>query len=245
VEEAFDNLKIDHEKAVLDAGIKYSTIKDLEIQINNLKASKADAFKNFESEINALRDEKKNMQIKCEKVIVENKALKSENPDLAKELKTANSASKSSQKDSKEAFNKYERKLEALQLKLKELNDYRIDKAAEEKSVKNKQKKLEKKEKLLIEREASLKVEKLQFERIKSNLNNTKSFVEVGTFTDENENLVNLETALAGETDGKIEVEVEPKPALEGAADTPAMPEINPILIKKLILSMTALLEAT
>ena len=56
----------------------------------------------------------------------------------------------------------------------------------------------------MIEREASLKVEKLQFERIKSNLNNTKSFVEVGTITDENENLVNLETTLTGETVGKL-----------------------------------------
>ena len=143
----------------------------------------------MESETKALKDEKKNVQIKLEQVFTENKTLKSENSDLTKDLKISNSALKSSQKETKEAFTKYEKKLKALQLKLKELNDYRIDKAAEEKSVRNKQKKLEKKEKSLKEKKALLEVEKMQFKRIRSNIDNTRSFVEVGTFTDENENL--------------------------------------------------------
>ena len=166
-----------------------------------------------------VEDEKKNVQIKLEQVFTENKTLKSENSDLTKDLKISNSALKSSQKETKEAFTKYKKKLKALQLKLKELNDYRIDKAAEEKSVRNKQKKLEKKEKSLKEKKALLEVEKMQFKRIRLNIDNTRSFVEVGTFTDDNEI---LETTLKVHVDVKDEVEAEPKSALEDAADIQA-----------------------
>ena len=69
------------------------------------------------------------------------------------------------------------------------------------------------------EKEALLEVEKMQFKRIRSNIDNTRSFVEVGTFTDENEN---LETTLKVHVDVKDKVEAEPKSALEDAADIQA-----------------------
>ena len=59
----------------------------------------------------------------------------------------------------------------------------------------------------------------MQFKRIRSNIDSTRSFAEVGTFTDENEN---LETTLKVHIDGKDEEEAEPKSALEDAADIQA-----------------------
>ena len=80
---------------------------------------------------------------------------------------------------------RYEKKIDCLHLKLKDLHDLKVEKADEEKAMKTKQKKIDRKEKALKEREAKIELERVRFERIKA-IDTTKSIdVEI---KDENKN---------------------------------------------------------
>ena len=115
-----------------------------------------------------------NNEIKIKKFVTENKNLKVEKEELAKEVTNLNLRLKTSKKDLQEACHRHEKKTEDLEFKIKNLMEFKLGKDSEEKGIKNKQKKIDKKMKLIEEREAKLEVEKNKFERTKwSQLNVT------------------------------------------------------------------------
>ena len=128
------------------------------------------------------KSEKKSLETnenKIKKFITENKTLKVENEDLAKEVTNLNIKLKTVKKELKEACHRHEKKTEDLEFKIKDLMEFKLRKESKEKEIKNKQKKLDIQFKLIGEREAKLEVEKNNFERTKrSQLN----------FTDVNKN---------------------------------------------------------
>ena len=82
----------------------------------------------------------------------------------------------------------YEKKIEALEVKLKDLQDFKVEKAAEEKALKTQKKKLDRKEKSLREREAKVDLERVRIEKIKANENNEVAKPTNVEIKDENEN---------------------------------------------------------
>ena len=111
--------------------------------------------------------EKKTLQMNNEKFIAENKILRNERDDLKKEENNLSIALKSVKKDLKDTHYRFEKKKEELEIKIKELTEFKIDKTSEEKDMKNKRKKIEKKLKMLEQKEAKIKVDRNNFERSK------------------------------------------------------------------------------
>ena len=162
------HLKIEHEKVKeslkesLDKNkTKTSNIAKLEEKIRDLHAEigrKADLLNSAETK---MIDNNRVLQTKHEKVCAENKNLKYENEDLKKEINNLNIASKSAKKEVKETSHRLGKNIEVLEDKVKSLLDFKIIKEAEEKGLKTKMKKAEKKMKLAREREAEVEIEKI------------------------------------------------------------------------------------
>ena len=73
------------------------------------------------------------------------KILKVENEDLKKNLNSLNVALKTSRKESKDNTYKLEKKLEQLEEKNQDLLEYKMNKISDEKDLKSKSKKIDKK----------------------------------------------------------------------------------------------------
>ena len=112
------------------------------------------------------------LQVKHEKICAENKNLKHENEDLKKEINSTNVALKGARKEVKENSHRLGKKMEALEDEVKTLLDFKITKEAEEKDLKAKMKKAEKKMKLVREREAVVEIEKVKLRKEFENNNN-------------------------------------------------------------------------
>ena len=85
--------------------------------------------------------------------------------DLMKDLNALNVALKSNKKENNDAAHKNRKKVENLEAKVEDLLQFKVTKELEEKDLKNKSKKLDKKLKSIQEREAELKVLKNRIER--------------------------------------------------------------------------------
>ena len=115
----------------------------------------------------AISEEKRQLQIKHEKVCSDVKNLKQENADLRKDLGSTQVALKSARKGSQEISKEFEKDILVLNKKVESLQEYKTTKTDEEKELKQKLKKAEKKMKKLDEKEAKLKVETEQLARSK------------------------------------------------------------------------------
>ena len=111
--------------------------------------------------------EKRALQIKHERVCADNKNLKAELEDIKKDLNSTNVALKSSKKETKETAYKFEKKVEQLDIKIIDLQEYKMAKVAEEKEPKGKHKKADKNLKSIQEREAKIELDRIQFEKKK------------------------------------------------------------------------------
>ena len=156
------------EEAVLESETSQTTISGLKKEIENF-------HDNNDKIIKSSVEEKRNLQIKHEKICTVNRALKNEKENLQKELVQSSVALKSSKKEIKDQTHQHQKKIEAFEDKLKDLLEYKSHKASEEKELKTKLKKVEKKLKVLREKEAEIKVEKSNLERDKSHKNDKVS----------------------------------------------------------------------
>ena len=131
--------------------LKQQQAKTVEAQ-DNLDALSANKLKAF-------NDEKKTIQVKHEKLSADHKILKGENIELMKDLNALKVAMKSFKKESIDTAHKNQKKVENLvEGKLEELVQFKINKESEEKALRAKTKKLDKKMKTIQEKEAELKV---------------------------------------------------------------------------------------
>ena len=139
-----------------------ATVKHLK---NKLEVSRTETDNFVDAKVKVIKDEKRSLQIKHEKMCSETKTVKQENENLKKELNSLNVALKSAKKEIKDTSKEFERNILSLGDKIQNLNDYKVDKVAEEKELRSKLKKADKKLKLLGEREAKLELDKIKFER--------------------------------------------------------------------------------
>ena len=175
VTDAFENLKSDHENVL-------AVNKDYQREIYELRETATNLHQYIEKlevekqsevarEVKAFKDEKILLQSKHEKVCKDMKVLKSENEELAKETGILNVALKSSKKDAKEISVRLGRTIENLENENKKLQDYKVEKSKEDRHLKTQIKKVNKKLKLVNEKEAKVESEKFKFERIKKEPN--------------------------------------------------------------------------
>lgn len=102
------------------------------------------------------------------KICADLKIFKVDNNNIKKELDAKCVAIKSAVKDGKDATKSHEKDIKRLENEIKTLLEYKILKTSEEKDLKNKLKKANKKLKNLEEKEAKLLLDKLAFEKTKT-----------------------------------------------------------------------------
>ena len=85
-------------------------VKDLKEQLA-ASNTKNEGCVNVTAKLKAIGDEKRHLQIKHEKMCADNKTLKNENESLKTDLKGVNIAIKTSQKESKDASHRLEKKI--------------------------------------------------------------------------------------------------------------------------------------
>ena len=95
---------------------------------------------------------------------------------------------KSSRKETKDASKHFEKEQHDNENKIKDLENYKSSKTMEERELKNKNKKVDKKLKMIHEKEAKLDLEKREIEKIKHQVKNDKN--ETRLELDTNENLI-------------------------------------------------------
>jgi chromosome segregation ATPase len=135
----------------------------LKSEVNHLKVT-----------LKTCKREKKEEEIVLEKkheaVCSEKKNLKSENEDLKSEVNHLKVTLKTCKKEKKESDNRYEKKMHEYEGKISNLIDYKNSKLSKEKDLKSKNKKVEKKLKALVEKEAKVELEKRKVERLLGSL---------------------------------------------------------------------------
>ena len=173
LEKQLANLKADldhvkHVNAELETQLEHQ-IKHYKSDLNHLKdANKqlAIANRNLEEakvdvetkKIETLKADKRALEIKHEKLCAENKVLKNEKDDLNKELNVAKVALKTTRKEAKDNLQQFKKENKSLEEKIRNLLDFKNAKLSEERDLKIKMKKVEKRVKNLNEREVKLVV---------------------------------------------------------------------------------------
>ena len=101
-----------------------------------------------------------------EKLLTENRELKSEKEAIEKENVELRCPLKKLRKEHKDAAHDLEKRNKQLEMKLRDLDELKDAKVSEERELKTRQKKVDKKLRLIEEKEAKLKVDKDSFERL-------------------------------------------------------------------------------
>ena len=91
------------------------------------------------------------------------KLIKSDLESGERELNSANVALTKSKKENKEISHKFEKQVKQMDLKVKDLENYKLVEVSEEREFRAKNKKVEKKIKSLKVREANLELEKTKY----------------------------------------------------------------------------------
>ena len=152
---------LEHEKATLvkdfEEEISYSLdLKSkLETTIDKLKSA-TDNFDDLEANMKKLQQEKKLLEKKHQIVSAESKTSKTQINDLEKDIRGTSVALKSSKKDLKEEALRHEKTVINLKKKIEDLEKFKARKSLEEKEIKVKEKKLNKKLKNVSDIEAKL-----------------------------------------------------------------------------------------
>ena len=158
-------LKNELEEAVIEIEEKQNNIECLEAKSDVGQSKLEDAEKRLK-EVDATNH---HLKVRVENMSDENKSLKSQNNELENEIKTLKIDLKSSKKEVKVQEHESKKKQEALEDTIRNLNEFKIMKNAEEKEFKVKNKKLNKKLKDLEEKKAKIIVEKNMLDRISTN----------------------------------------------------------------------------
>ena len=120
------------------------------------------------------------------KTCSEIKELKSEKEEFLKEINSLKVSLKSSRKELKDASKHFEKEQYDKENKIKNLQDYKRNKIMEERELKNQSKKIDKKLKIIHEKEAKLDLEKREIEKIKYQEKNIKNITRLELDTNEN-----------------------------------------------------------
>ena len=99
----------------------------------------------YNGQVKSFIEEKRSLKIKHEKVCAENKIFKNKNEALVKDVNSLNVCIKTLKKEVKASRYKNEKNCEALEAKIKTLTEVKTAKNAEEKYLKRKTKKVDKK----------------------------------------------------------------------------------------------------
>ena len=186
LEKANDELKQNYDAEVNNNEAHINQIKSLEVEIRQIKSQQklveTEIEENVKLKVKATTEEKRVLQIKHEKMCAEIKIVKVENEDLKKNINSSNVALKPSRKELKDVIYKFEKKVEQLEEKIEDLLEYKRNKTAEERDLRSKLKKVDKKLKNMKENEASLNLEMMKRERIKYLTNN--NILEIKTEAD-------------------------------------------------------------
>ena len=173
LEEALKNLKNDYEDAVADSEAKIKTIEELNNKIDILESklvkTEATDAKNKAMEAKAKLD-----KTKTEEINKLNKTLKHEIEELNKQVKTCSRDLKNSEKDKRDLAHNLEKKICVLETKNKDLSEFKVLKEIEEKDFRHKIKTVDKKLKAIDEKEAKLKVDKMNFVKEKKEKDDKK-----------------------------------------------------------------------
>ena len=158
-------LKNDLEGAVIEIEEKQNYIECLEAKLD-VGQTKLEAAVKSLKEVDGTN---RHLNVNVEKMFDENKGLKSQSNDLENEIKALKIALKASKKKVKDQEHESKKKQGALEDIIRNLNEFKMEKIAEEKEFKAKNKKLNKKLKDLEERKAKIIVEKSMLDRISTN----------------------------------------------------------------------------
>ena len=147
---------------VIELEKKSDYIETLENKVQilhqKLVQSTEETTTNVSNKVKAIEEEKRLLQVKHEKVCAEFKNLKREINELNFNSNASAVALKSAKKESKDATYRHEKKVELLEEKVKELEEFKTRKMAEEKEIKSKDRKATKKMRQIEEREAEVKL---------------------------------------------------------------------------------------
>jgi chromosome segregation ATPase len=157
------NLKTEFEGAVIEAESNQDQIRDLQVRNENLikqlewERSEIQAgFAKFENEA---KNEKKVLEGNLLKISLKNKTLKKDKAELEKENGSLRASLKSSRRDFQRDVHEFEKKNKTLEDLIENLKEFKSAKLAEEKDLRSKGKKVDRKLKLVEEKEAKLKVD--------------------------------------------------------------------------------------
>ena len=160
------NVKISqsYQYAIEELEERAQSIGSLKSEIKNLTAELKKAYdendKVVQVKVKAFKEEKRVLQVKHESSCAEVKSLKTERDDLKKDLNASSVAIKSIEKENKETNKKLRKQVDLLEMKIKDLEEYKAAKVAEERELKSKIKKTDKKWKSVLEREAKISINK-------------------------------------------------------------------------------------
>ena len=161
LKQAYDNVKNDLEDAIDELETKNKVIEDLEI----VNANQSNMIEKLEAYIKNLRNDKKVNENENETYSIENKTIKKEISEMNDKTKATTKELKSLKKENKNITHDFEKVIGQLELKVKNLLDYKAAKIAEERKekveIKNKSKKL----KAMEEKLAKVEMEKNDLER--------------------------------------------------------------------------------
>ena len=195
-----------YEEEVSECEAIKEELVDTTAQLENWKTN----CKNMEANLKNIEKKSKQLEEKHTKTCNEVKKIKCEKEDLIKENNKISINLKTVKKEAKENNNEHDKIFRKKDETIKELLEYKIVKTAEEKAMKNKQKKIDKKLKAIGERESKLKLEKQHFDKIRDKMDACKEPEETTTkvnpeilTTDENanEHIHTVETADVEEPD--------------------------------------------
>ena len=140
LEREYQTLKDCFEEATLEIEANNSTTNDLKTRLENLHSKLETSEK--------IIVEKSDMENKLKAVYSDNIKVKEENTELKKEISILRPELKLSRKDKKDLEKRLEKSNHSYEKKLKDLLDFKATKIEEERELKSKIKKLEKKQKI-------------------------------------------------------------------------------------------------
>ena len=168
LENKIKRLKNDYNNVLIERDNCHETINELENQlVGNEKVKSETSDTNDDLELQSNHLEFKVLETMLEQLKAELKAQKHEKEDVDKINETLNTSLRTVKKELKDNNHDFEKKISDLEDKIKTLNEFKVLKAAEEREIKNRSKKLDKKAKQLDNQEAAIVVEKNRLEKEK------------------------------------------------------------------------------
>ena len=141
LEEEKEALARKYEEEVNDGELLGAELKDETRKLSNLQAN----FDQLELGLKKIKSENKKLIETQHSASNELKQLKSEKVDLKSDINVKNVIIKTLKKEAKERSSQYESEVKKLKEAIEELSIYKVIKSSEEKALKNKQKKIDKK----------------------------------------------------------------------------------------------------